>query len=124
MTIKGRTNRPVLVYDVRFKMKQHLRSHEIELLMGHEKYVTKHPSVTNKDRNQCLGNGWDMNVVAQLLKHLDLGAAQKVRRTTHADHSEKHTWQEVWEVSECMTLILFMMHWDILHRPLWKSFKR
>ena len=62
-------------------MKQHLRSHEIELLMGHEKYVTKHPSVTNKDRNQCLGNGWDMNVVEQILKHLDLGEAHKVRRT-------------------------------------------
>ena len=62
-------------------MKQHLRSHEIELPMGHEKYVTKHPSVTNKDINQCLGNGSDMNVVEQILKHLDLGEAQKVRRT-------------------------------------------
>ena len=77
---KADTNRPVLVYDVKYKLKQHLRSHEIELLLGHEKDVTKHPSVTNKDRNQCLGNGWDMNVVDQLLKDLDLGAAQKVRR--------------------------------------------
>ena len=49
---KADTNRPVLVYDVKYKLKQHLRSHEIELLLGHEKDVTKHPSVTNKDRNQ------------------------------------------------------------------------
>ena len=49
---KADTNRPVLVYDVKFKMKQHLRSHEIELLMGHQKGVTKYPTVAIKDRNQ------------------------------------------------------------------------
>ena len=78
---KADTNRPVLVYDVKHKTKQHLLSHEIELLMGHEKDVTKHPSVSNTDRNQCLGNGWDMNVIDMILEPVVLGAAQKVRRT-------------------------------------------
>ena len=74
------TNRPVMAYDEDTEMGAHLRSHEIELLLGHQKNVTKHPTVTSTDRNQCLGNGWDMNVVDAILSYLDLDEAQNEKR--------------------------------------------
>ena len=105
---KADTNRPVLVYDVKRKSKGHLHPHEIELLLGHQKNVTRHPTVTSTDRNRCLGNGWDLNVVDELLKDLEFGSVKRQHLIT-GDHSGRPTWLEVWEGIECKISNSFMM---------------
>lgn len=47
----------------------HLRPHEAELLMGLPRDSTAGNRVTWKQRLQCIGDGWDMNVILQFFKH-------------------------------------------------------
>ena len=57
------TKLPVLVNDGSKQEPQHLRPREAAKLMGLPAHITNAPGITAKMWLQCIGNGWDMNVV-------------------------------------------------------------
>ena len=61
------SHRKLQIRDFNFTELQEPRPHEAELLMGLPKGITEGPSITNKQRLRCIGNGWDLNVVKPLL---------------------------------------------------------
>ena len=61
-----------MVWDVLFDEPQHIRPHEAELLMGLMKNATAGYGLTAKQRLQCIGEGWDLNVVLLFFRHSKL----------------------------------------------------
>ena len=70
------TSIPILVRDDLFAESdpQQLRPAEAEALMGMPRDCTATPWSTALLRLQCIGNGWDLNVVSQLLSNCKLVA--------------------------------------------------
>ena len=60
------TQKPVIVLDEQFEEAQHVRSVEVEQLLGHKKNATAGRGATEKDRLTALGDGWDLNTVVMI----------------------------------------------------------
>jgi hypothetical protein len=63
------SERAVRVRDELHDTLQHLRPHEAELLHGLPRNCTAGAGVSDKQRLQCIGEGWDLNVILLFFRH-------------------------------------------------------
>ena len=66
------TRKPFLVVDEAHDEPQHLRPHEAEKLMGMKPGTTEGPDITDLQRLECIGKGWDIDISTMLLKFIKL----------------------------------------------------
>ena len=71
--------RPVLVDDSKYPDPQHLRPSEAEALMGWDHGCTAAPSVTDKQRLEIIGKGWDLNSVHAIIRFSRLSNCNPLR---------------------------------------------
>ena len=68
-----RTRQPLMVWDAALGMQRHLVPEEAEVLMGLPEGYTAAPGVAGHDRLRAIGNGIDVRVLCQLLRHYRAG---------------------------------------------------
>ena len=96
---KAASNRKISVVDEQHDAPQEIRPEEAEALHGFDRGTTAASNVTAKERLQCLGGGYDINVVRLLLRPLasqqpDLAYLTECEtRRLRENISEQHIWR-------------------------------
>ena len=95
------TARPILVNDPMYEKMQHLFPEEAEALHGMKVGCTSGQGVTNKQRLEAIGRGWDINVTSLLLSFSKLCTNQDTQKATIAIVSMYESMDHL-DMAECL----------------------
>ena len=99
------TARPILVFDPDFLKPQHITPEEAEKLHGMEPQCTAGLGVSNKQRLEAIGRGWDLNVTNLFLSFSKLAQQDQPKHTAAAAVMHMYQNMQPDEMAQCMMML-------------------
>lgn len=101
------TAHPIKVLDVRYAVPQHILPEEAEQLHGLRQGCTAGRNVTNKQRLEAIGRGWDVNVTNKILSFSQLSNSRDVGQNEAAQIIIAQMKQSMGydEIAQCLMLL-------------------